>query len=859
MATPGSDGSIILTTKVDESGIEQWMNKIAKSTNKTTQATDDATKATKKYGEQTRNSTKTAKTAFESMGKKIKEVASYLGLVFGVKAFFDFSKQAGQMATQTEASIQRLIDIYGEASQTVGDYIDMNARAIGMSKSAAASFSSVYGNLFSVWADQKTNAELTTKYLNMTAVVASKTGRTAEDVQERVRSGLLGNTEAIEDLGIFVNVKTIEMTEAFKKLANGRSWEQLNAYEQSQVRTLAIMEQATKKYGDQVEETTALTRARYNAAYQDMQATWGQFVNTVLMPVLKVATAIMNVITQGMQAIAGLTGKTISASQRQASNMEATSNAIGGAVDNQEDLTKAVKGTAKEQKKFTAGFDELNTIGSNSSDSSGGSGSGASSVGGGVGTMPDFGGGGDGGLTQKIDAALTYIMGIAGAALMAIGLLVLFSGNIPWGIGFIIAGAALFSVSAAALTSGDVSQNAANALSALMGIAGGALIALGIMLLFLGSTAWGIGFIIAGAATLGVGIATIVKFGTGDIQQTIMMIEGIAAGALLALGIILLVFNGANPLSIGLIAAGAALLSITVAQIVAGQVSEEVAKWIHIITTIVSAALLVLGAVLFFTGAAKGLGLGLLIAGAAGLAGEVALNWDYIIQALQGPLGLALGLIGGFLVVLGIIILFASGGTALPLGLGLLVAGGVSLAAAIAPNWNFLVDKIKGVWKTIKDYWKQHIAKYFTAKWWGDLAKGAIKGFITWIINGLNKLINKINSFGFDLPDVLGGGHVGFNIQTIKVPALAKGAVIPPNREFLAVLGDQKRGTNIEAPADLIKQMVNEALNERGYSGSGDITINFTGNLAQLARVLKPQLDKETTRKGAKLVIGGAH
>jgi hypothetical protein len=92
-----------------------------------------------------------------------------------------------------------------------------------MSKAAAASFSSVYGNLFSVWADQTTNAELTNRYLNMTAVVASKTGRTVEDVQERVRSGLLGNTEAIEDLGVFVNVKTIEMTDAFKRMASGKS------------------------------------------------------------------------------------------------------------------------------------------------------------------------------------------------------------------------------------------------------------------------------------------------------------------------------------------------------------------------------------------------------------------------------------------------------------------------------------------------------------------------------------------------------------------------------------------------------------------------------------------------------------
>jgi hypothetical protein len=152
---------------------------------------------------------------------------------------------------------------------------------------------------------------------------------------------LLGNTEAIEDLGVFVNVKTIEMTDAFKRMADGRSWEQLGAYEQQQIRTMAILEQATQKYGTTVANTTALTRAQYKAAYEDMQATWGQFVNVVLMPVLKVVTQIMNIITAGLRAIAGITGKTIETSQIQSATANDTANAIGGAVDNQEALTDA--------------------------------------------------------------------------------------------------------------------------------------------------------------------------------------------------------------------------------------------------------------------------------------------------------------------------------------------------------------------------------------------------------------------------------------------------------------------------------------------------------------------------------------
>lgn len=87
----------------------------------------------------------------------------------------------------------------------------------------------------------------------------------------------------------------------------------------------------------------------------------------------------------------------------------------------------------------------------------------------------------------------------------------------------------------------------------------------------------------------------------------------------------------------------------------------------------------------------------------------------------------------------------------------------------------------------------------------------------------------------------------------VTMPGLATGAVIPPNRKFVAVLGDQTNGRNLEAPEGLIRQIVRE---ESG--GSGATVIRFSGSLAQLARVLKPEIDKESTRAGAPLV-GGAY
>ena len=86
---------------------------------------------------------------------------------------------------------------------------------------------------------------------------------------------------------------------------------------------------------------------------------------------------------------------------------------------------------------------------------------------------------------------------------------------------------------------------------------------------------------------------------------------------------------------------------------------------------------------------------------------------------------------------------------------------------------------------------------------------------------------------------------------------LANGAVIPPNQEFLAVLGDQKSGRNLEAPEGLIRQIMREEL--AGLMGGGEVNVNieFSGSLAQLARVLHPAITKEQKRIGGTLQTGG--
>ena len=157
--------------------------------------------------------------------------------------------------------------------------------------------------------------------------------------------------------------------------------------------------------------------------------------------------------------------------------------------------------------------------------------------------------------------------------------------------------------------------------------------------------------------------------------------------------------------------------------------------------------------------------------------------------------------------------------------------------------WNGIQEIFKGVWNGIV---------------------GLLEGSVNLIIDGVNWLISKLNMVSFTTPDWLdvikpglGGKTFGIsipNIERVALPRLATGAVIPPNREFLAVLGDQKRGTNVEAPADLIRQMVCEELRAYGGGiGNRQQTVILQVDHGELGRVVYQLNNEETQRVGVRL------
>ena len=119
-----------------------------------------------------------------------------------------------------------------------------------------------------------------------------------------------------------------------------------------------------------------------------------------------------------------------------------------------------------------------------------------------------------------------------------------------------------------------------------------------------------------------------------------------------------------------------------------------------------------------------------------------------------------------------------------------------------------LKTKVSDIWTRLKDALKtplNGILKF-------------INGMLSGIGNGINKIVDTINKLSFTVPNKkiygdLAGQTIGFNLKKVtvpQIPLLAQGAVIPPNKSFLAVLGDQRNGNNLEAPEGLIRKIVRE-------------------------------------------------
>ena len=356
------------------------------------------------------------------------KLAKFAGFAYLGKKMLDVGMYSTQMALEVTAAVNQIKRQMGESSQTFLKWVNDNANAMNMGVGEATKYGAVYSNLFSGFIkDSNKLSAYTAKMLQTSAVVAEGSGRSITDVMERIRSGLLGNTEAIEDLGINVNVAMIQSTEAFKRFANGQSWDQLDFQTQQQIRLMAILEQATAKYGTTLSQSVNGRISLFKSLLKDAALNVGNAflpIINAIMPVLnsfamvlknvtaKLATfialmfnkkaTVKNGVSGAVGDMAGTLKDAAGGASDLADAMGDAGDSAGGLADDLGDSAKNAKKAAKELLGL-AGFDEITIL--NKKDDSDGAGSG----GGGKGGKGGKGKGGGGGPFKDIlpEVALT--------------------------------------------------------------------------------------------------------------------------------------------------------------------------------------------------------------------------------------------------------------------------------------------------------------------------------------------------------------------------------------------------------------------------------------------------------------------
>ena len=347
------------------------------------------------------------------------KLAKFAGFAYLGKKLLDVGMYSTQMALEVTASINQIKRQMGESSQTFLKWVNDNANAMNMGVGEATNYGAVYSNLFSGFIkDTNKLSAYTAKMLQTSAVIAEGSGRSITDVMERIRSGLLGNTEAIEDLGINVNVAMIQSTEAFKRFANGQSWDQLDYQTQQQIRLMAILEQATAKYGTTLSQSVNGRISLFKSLLKDSALNIGNAflpIINAIMPVLNSFAMVLKNVTGklaefialmfnkkatvkdgGIASAASSAGDALQDAADGAGDladaMDDADDASGGIADNLDDTAKSAKKAVKELLGLM-GFDEINLLNKKDDPDDDGAGKGRGGGGGGKGKKGKGGGG----------------------------------------------------------------------------------------------------------------------------------------------------------------------------------------------------------------------------------------------------------------------------------------------------------------------------------------------------------------------------------------------------------------------------------------------------------------------------------
>lgn len=608
----------------------------------------------------------------------------------------------------------------------------------------------VFNTLLTGFGDTAERAQLMSQNLTQLGYdISSFFNISIEDAMQKLQSGISGELEPLRRLGYDLSQARLEQTAL--NLGVKESVSAMTQAEKAELRYYAIMTQVTTAQGDMartLEAPANQLRILQAQLTQAARAIGNIFIPT-LNAILPYAIAVVQVIREIANALANLAGFKLTDVDYSGVNSAAVG--AGSLADNLDDAA----GAAKKLKQYTAGFDELNVFAPNTGS---GSGAGAGGAGGFDFDLPTYDFLGDAvqtrigeikkmiedtlaeittivsgfmlavgailvvtgvniplgvglmaagavglaatvglnwtAMSSELASTLALITGVVGGFLLALGAIMAFSGaNLPLGIALMALGGASL-VTAAVINWHNSDRHLTDALTTLTGVLAGASLAVGAMLAFTGvATGLGIALMAIGAVTLVSAAALNWNSIPDALASPLSRVGLLVSGATLALGAIL-AFSGCMPLGIALMAIGATSL-VSVMALNWNGLSDEIQNVIAIITTVVSVAFLAIGAALAFSGANIPLGLALLAAGAVTMGTAIMPNWNDLSDNVQQKISMITTVVGGALLAVGAIL--ALSGVALPLGLGLMAAGALSLGAVATLNWDFVVNSIKKV------------------------------------------------------------------------------------------------------------------------------------------------------------------
>lgn len=740
------------------------------------------------------------------------KLAKLAATAFAVDKIIDFSKQAIQLGSDV-AEVQNVVDVaFGDMSSAVDEFAQNAITNFGMSELAAKRTASTYMAMASNMGLSKADAaEMSLTLTGLTGDVASFYNISQELADIKLKSVFTGETETLKDLGI---VMTQANLEAFA-LSQGIT-KSISAMSQAELVTLRynfVLDQLSLASGDfiRTQDSWANQTRILSMQWEQFMSIIGQALIQVLLPVVQVLNRIVaalidmaNAFNAAITAIFGGANTEITQTQ---DNVGGVSSGIDEAVDNQNALTDATKETNKEQQKSLATFDEINTLSSGTGGAGGSGGAGAGGV----------------GLSQFTPITSENIVE-SGAENKILDLIERLKNAFqPFEDSF---NRAFSTISAGTNRLFDVFQDIWNDIRSL------------------GSplydwftnefTAFLNQFILTVGTIVG-GLLDSVAMVLSDLwnhllfpalQQFITAIlPALTEWATQFLMTVELLFVEVKALFDQIWQDAFVPFLDLLADIWTGlwegwlnvwnEYGEEIFSKIreaisntfdtlqNIWETIVAPIWQTFMDTLDELWNEHFQPLWENIVEFATLLGELALtiynnfilpvvNWfvDTFGPGISEAISFVIEVLGGFL------------GTAADVANVVL--------EAINGVLKFLIDVFEGDWDSA---W-QRISDGFKGIWNGIV--GALEGAINLIIRGVNWLISQLNKVSFSIPDwvpAIGGKSFGFNIPKISevaIPRLAQGAVIPPNREFMAVLGDQTRGNNIEAPEDLIRRIVRE-------------------------------------------------